>query len=188
PTVLVEEVLLLFDVVPGIFGAFSTAFIAAGLTEVFFNWILVWMVAYRSISFNEKLDGIVYSVFACMSLDNLEDIMYVVYRYINNPYIGLYRDIFSVPAHAVFGVTMGYYLSLAKFSPIKARTRANYIKSLLMPVIFHGIFDFILMANLPQLTVFFVPYVIYLWWLNQKKLSHYVYDSKTKYIDRNREE
>lgn len=188
PTVLVEEVLLLFNVFPGILGAFYTAFIVAGLTEEFFKRLVVLKVAYKSKYFNEKLDGIVYSVFASMGFATVENVIYVVYRYTNNPYIGLYRGIFSVPAHAVFGVTMGYYLSLAKFSPIKARTRANYIKSLLMPVIFHGIFDFILMANLPQLTVFFVPYVIYLWWLNQKKLSHYVYDSKTKYIDRNREE
>ncbi len=188
PTIFVEKFLMYFNVFPGILGAFYTAFIVAGLTEEYFKRLVVLKVAYNSKHFNEKLDGIVYSVFASMGFATVENVVYVVYRYTNNPYIGLYRGVFSVPAHAVFGVTMGYYLSLAKFSPIKDRTKANYIKSLLMPVIFHGIFDFILMADLPQLTVFFVPYVVYLWWLNQKKLSHYVYDSKTRFIDTKRKE
>ncbi|HLR33995.1 MAG TPA: PrsW family glutamic-type intramembrane protease [Tissierellales bacterium] len=188
PTVFVEKFFSYLNVFPGILGTFYTAFIVAGLTEEYFKRLVVLKVAYNSEYFNEKLDGIVYSVFASMGFATVENIIYVVYRYTNNPYIGLYRGIFSVPAHAVFGITMGYYLSLAKFSQDKTRTRANYYKSLLMPVIFHGIFDFILMANLPQLTIFFVPYVVYLWWFNQKRLSHYVYDSKTRYIDTERED
>ncbi len=51
-----------------------------------------------------------------MGFATVENIVYVVYRYANNPpHVGLYRGVFSVPAHAVFGITMGYYLSLAKF-------------------------------------------------------------------------
>ncbi len=187
PTIIIEEVLTYFNVFSGILSAFYTAFVVAGLTEEYFKRLVVLKVAYNSKYFNEKLDGIVYAVFASMGFATVENIVYVVYRYSNNPYIGLSRGIFSVPAHGVFGITMGYYLSLAKFSQYKARTRANYIKSLIMPTIFHGMFDFILMANLPQLTLFFVPYVIYLWWLNQKRLSQYVYDSKSQFIDIKRE-
>lgn len=188
PTIFVEKTLMLFNIFPGILGTFYSAFIVAGLTEEFFKRLVVLKVAYNSKHFNTKLDGIVYSVFASMGFATVENIVYVVYRYTNNPYIGLYRGVFSVPAHAVFAITMGYYLSLSKFSNNKRRTRANYIKSLLMPTIFHGVFDFILMANLPYLTAIFVPYVVYLWWLNQRRLSSYVYDSETRHIDTKRKE
>ena len=144
--------------------------------------MVVLKVAYKSKYFNEKLDGIVYAVFASMGFATMENVIYVVYRYSNNPYIGLYRGILSVPAHGVFAVTMGYYLSLAKFSTIEERKRRAYRRSLYMPIIFHGIFDFILMANIPQLTIIFVPYVIYLWWLNERKLSKYLYDSRSRFI------
>ncbi len=182
PTILVEELLSFFNIFPGILGAFYTAFIVAGFTEEYFKRLVVLKTAYNSKYFNEKLDGIVYAVFASMGFATVENVIYVVYRYSNNPYIGLYRGILSVPAHGVFAVTMGYYLSLAKFGSNELRRKRSYRRSLYMPIIFHGIFDFILMANIPQLTIIFVPYVIYLWWLNERRLSRYIYDSKSKFI------
>ena len=60
-------------------------------------------------------------------------------------------------------------------------------KSLYMPVIMHGLFDFILMADIPQLTLIFVPYVIFLWVLNQRKLASFMFDSKHRVISLKRE-
>ena len=175
PTIFVEQFLSYFNVFPGVFGAFYTAFIVAGFTEEYFKRLVVLKTAYKTKYFNEKLDGIVYSVFSSMGFATVENVIYVVYRYSYNPYIGLYRGVLSVPAHGVFAVTMGYYLSLAKFSQEEGRKKRNYRKSLYMPIIFHGIFDFILMANIPQLTIIFLPYVVYLWWLNERRLSKYLY-------------
>ncbi len=188
PAILVEEVLIRFNVFSGVLGAFYNAFIVAGLTEEYFKRLVVLKYPYKTKYFNEKLDGIVYSVFATMGFATVENIIYVAYRYTNNPFIGLYRGIFSVPAHAVFGVTMGYYLSLAKFDTNLERRRMNLRKSLYMPVLMHGMFDFILMANIPQLTLIFVPYVIFLWVLNQRKLSSYMYDSKHRVMGLKRKE
>lgn len=188
PSIVVEEILIFFNVFPSIWGAFFNAFIVAGLTEEYFKRLVVLRYPYKTKHFNEKLDGIVYSVFASMGFATVENIIYVVYRYTNNPFIGLYRGIFSVPAHAVFGITMGYYLSLAKFDTDLNRRKNNMRKSLYMPVIMHGIFDFILMAEIPQLTLIFVPYVILLWWLNQRKLANFMYDSKNRVIGLRRRE
>lgn len=180
PAIIVEEILIMFNIFPGVIGAFFNAFIVAGLTEEFFKRFVVLKASFKSKYFNEKLDGIVYCVFATMGFATVENIIYVAYRYTNNPFIGLYRGVFSVPAHAVFGITMGYYLSLAKFDTNTARKKMNMRKSLYMPAIMHGIFDFILMAEIPELTLVFVPYVIFLWWLNQRKLSNFMYDSKSR--------
>ncbi len=77
---------------------------------------------------------------------------------------------------------MGYYLSLYKFNTDNKGKALNYRKSLIMPVILHGIFDFILMANIPELTLLFVPYVVFIWWINERKLSAFIFDSKNRII------
>ena len=41
----------------------------------------------------------------------------------------------------------------------------------------------ILMTNIPQLSILFIPYVIYIWWINQRKLSKFIYDSRHRIID-----
>ena len=187
PSVIVEEVLVRFNIFNGVLGAFYNAFIVAGLTEEFFKRLMILKYPFKTKYFNEKLDGIVYGVFAALGFATVENIIYVVFTYTNNPFIGLYRGVFSVPAHAIFGVTMGYYLSLSRFDSNQENKRKNMIKSLIYPIIIHGLFDFILMADIPELTIMFVPYVIFLWWLNSKKLSRFLYDSKHRVIKRERE-
>lgn len=187
PSLIVEEVLVKFNVFTGVLGAFYNAFIVAALTEEFFKRLVVLKLPYKTTYFNEKLDGIVYAVFAALGFATVENVMYVVFAYTNNPFIGLYRGVFSVPAHGIFGITMGYYISLSRFDKVKARKKINLRKSLLMPIILHGLFDFILMANVPELTLLFVPYVVFLWWLNERKLSTFIFDSKNRIrIDRDK--
>lgn len=188
PTILVEELLIMFNIFPTILAVFYNSFIVAGFTEEFFKRLVVLQVPFKTKHFNEKLDGIVYCVFASMGFATVENIIYVVYRYTNNPFVGLYRGIFSVPAHAVFGITMGYYLSLSRFDTQIERKRKNKMRSLYFPILIHGLFDFILMADIPQLTILFVPYVLFLWALNQRKLSSFMYDSKSKIIKTKRKE
>ena len=188
PSIIVEEILIKFNIFPSVFGAFFNAFIVAGFTEEYFKRWAILKYSYKTKFFNEKLDGIVYGVFAAMGFATIENIIYVAYRYTNNPFIGLYRGIFSVPAHAVFGITMGYYLSLARFDLDLKRKKMNMRKSLYMPLIMHGIFDFILMAGIPQLTLIFVPYVIFIWWINQRKLASFMYDSRNRVIGLKRKE
>ncbi|MDR7871519.1 MAG: PrsW family glutamic-type intramembrane protease [Tissierellaceae bacterium] len=182
PTIIVEEFLIRFNVFSGTLQAAYNAFIVAAFTEEYFKRLVILKLPFRTSYFNEKLDGIVYGVFAHLGFAVVENIMYVVFTYTNNPFIGLYRGIFSVPAHGVFGVTMGYYLSLSRFDNDKKRKAANMRKSLIMPILFHGVFDFILMAEIPELTLLFVPYVLFIWWVNGRKLSKFVYDSRSRII------
>lgn len=182
PTIVVEEILVRFNIFPGIYGALFNAYIVAGLTEEYFKRLVVLKLPFRTNYFNEKLDGIIYGVFAALGFATVENILYVAFRYTNNPFIGLYRGIFSVPAHGIFGITMGYYLSLSKFNSDKDWKMKNKKMSLLMPMILHGTFDFILMANIPSLSLLFVPYVLFLWWLNEQRLEAFMFDSKTSLL------
>lgn len=178
PTIIVENLLMSFNIFGGVLGAFYTAFIVAGFTEEFMKRRVVLKSVFYNPVFNEKLDGIVYCVMSALGFATIENIMYVVFRFSDVESIGLYRAILSVPAHMLFAVTMGYYLSLAKFSSTLEQQRYYYKKSLSVPVILHGIFDFILMSGIQLLMLLFIPFVAYLWVTNLKKLNVYYNDSK----------
>ncbi|MEJ8554126.1 PrsW family intramembrane metalloprotease [Tepidibacter sp. Z1-5] len=182
PTIIVERVLDKFNIFSGIMWPFYTAFIVAGCTEEYFKRLVVLKSAFKSHHFNEKLDGIVYCTFASLGFATVENIMYVVFKFSSNPTVGIGRGLFSVPSHMLYGVTMGYYLSLAKYCVMEEGVCKKYLrKSLTMPIILHGIFDFILMSNMPILMALFLPYVIYLWKVNLNKLNKYTQDSKDRF-------
>ncbi|MBP1925919.1 RsiW-degrading membrane proteinase PrsW (M82 family) [Sedimentibacter acidaminivorans] len=178
PTILVENILSSFNVFYGLAGVFYRAFIVAGLTEEFMKRKVVLKTVYYNPVFNEKLDGIIYCAFSALGFATIENIMYVVFRFSDVEFVGLYRAIVSVPAHMLFAVTMGYYLSLAKFASTTEMSKYYYKRSLVVPTILHGIFDFILMSEIQILMILFVPFVIYLWIVNLRKLNIYYKDSK----------
>ena len=107
----------------------------------------------------------------------MENILYIVNFQAENPSIALYRGIFSVPGHMLFAVTMGYYISLSKFAPTYALMRRYKVKSLLYPVLLHGTFNFILSLNIHWL-IAFVPFVVFLWIFNIKKLRSFSKESR----------
>ena len=60
---------------------------------------------------------------------------------------GIVRALLSVPGHFLFGVVLGYFLSLAKFSKSKAQGSKYIVIGLLLAVGCHGLFDWLLMAS-----------------------------------------
>lgn len=178
PTILVESILSGFNIFSGLLSAAFTGFIVAGFTEEFFKRFVVMRIAYNNPAYNERLDGIVYCVIAALGFATVENVMYVVFRFADVESVAIYRAILSVPAHMLFAITMGYYLSMAKFSIDPVQKKIYYSKSLTIPMILHGIFDFILMSENQILMIVFFPFVIYLWRVNLKKLNQYYKESK----------
>ncbi|EDS78605.1 PrsW family intramembrane metalloprotease [Clostridium massiliodielmoense] len=178
PTILVEKFLVSLNYFSGLLKIVFNAFIIAGLTEEFFKREVVLRSVFKKQVFNEKLDGIIYCSFSALGFATVENIMYVVFDVSPSYYVGLYRGIFSVPAHLLFAVTMGYYISLSKFSNNRDLKKKFLKKSLLVPAVFHGIFDFILMSQNMFLAILFLPFVAYLWLINLKKLNKYYLESK----------
>lgn len=145
------------------------AFVVAALVEEFFKFIALYFIIWRNIEFNEKYDGIVYAVFVSLGFALVENIMYVV-NY--GETTGYMRALTAVPAHALFGVTMGYYFAFAKFS--KKRNNYYLFMALFMPVLLHGIYDFLLMTQMNIYLLIFIPFIVYLWragFIKMKELS-----------------
>jgi RsiW-degrading membrane proteinase PrsW (M82 family) len=70
-------------------------------------------VLYNNKNFNEPFDGIVYAVIVSMGFATIENIIYVFqYGFAT----GILRLFTAVPAHAAFGILMGYFLGKAKFT------------------------------------------------------------------------
>lgn len=113
------------------------AFGAVALSEEASKLFFVWLFAYRSKHFNEPFDGIVYAVMVSMGFATLENILYV---YDGGMQVAILRMFTAVPAHATFGIIMGYFLGLAKFQ--ERGNAALLVSALLWPVVFHGFYDY----------------------------------------------
>ncbi len=120
---------------------FIKAFFVVGLTEEFSKYIIVRYYAQTHKAFNEPFDGIVYAVMVSMGFAATENIFYVLE---GGYQTALLRAFTAVPAHATFGILMGYYMGKAKFSNNKIVLN---LTGLLLAVIFHGAYDFFLFID-----------------------------------------
>ncbi len=180
PTMLAEMLGQNLNIFSGILGQLFEAIVVVGFAEEFFKRLVVLRFAYNNEAFNEKLDGIVYCGIAALGFATLENIFYVISYSAYSPNIWITRGLLSVPAHMLFGVTMGYYLSLSKFCTEQAKCRSYYNRSLYIPAMLHGAFDFMLMTNMPLLSLAVLPFTAYLWVTSIIKLRRYYIESKQR--------
>ncbi|MCK4919969.1 MAG: PrsW family intramembrane metalloprotease [Bacteroidales bacterium] len=148
------------------FNGFWNAFAVAGFCEELFKFIALYILIWRNPNFNEKFDGIVYAVFISLGFAGIENILYVSEGGVG---VALTRAWSAVPAHAIFGITMGYYFGIARM--YKELRKSFLWKSFLIPFLLHGIYDFILMAGIPALLALFLPFVIYLYYSGLKRMK-----------------
>ena len=120
---------------------FIKAFFVVGLVEEFSKYIILKYFAQPNKAFNEPFDGIIYAVMVSMGFAATENIFYVL----EGGYpTALARAFTAVPAHATFGILMGYFMGKAKFS--NNRIILN-ISGLILAIIFHGAYDFFLFID-----------------------------------------
>ncbi len=141
------------------------AFFVAGFSEELLKFIALYLLIWKNPNFNEKFDGIVYAVFVSLGFAAVENILYVSQ---GGAGVALTRAWSAVPAHAIFGITMGYYFGIAHMYP---ELRKSFLwKALVIPILFHGIYDSILMAGIPALLALFLPFVIFLYYTGLKRM------------------
>ena len=120
---------------------FVQAFFVVALAEEFSKYIIVKYFAQPKKAFNEPYDGIIYAVMVSMGFACTENIMYVLEGGYTT---AILRAFTAVPAHATFGILMGFFMGKAKFA--KNRLTLN-IAGLFLAVLFHGAYDFFLFIN-----------------------------------------
>ena len=117
---------------------FVKAFFVVALIEEFSKYIMVRGFLQPRKGFNEPFDGIIYAVMVSMGFAAVENIMYVIQGGMD---VALLRAFTAIPAHATFGILMGYFMGKAKFS--KNRMKWN-LTGLSLAILFHGAYDFFL--------------------------------------------
>ncbi|UCC12299.1 MAG: PrsW family intramembrane metalloprotease [candidate division WOR-3 bacterium] len=144
PAALIEYVLItgLQYVANGIVSIFIMSFIIIAPVEELVKYLTVRRWIYRSIEFNEVMDGIVYTVAASLGFATVENILYVLQHGIA---VGIARAFLAVPGHAFFGAIMGFYIGRAKF---KIEHESRYLwTGVLLAIFFHGLYDFLALTQ-----------------------------------------
>jgi len=187
PAVLIDLVLGLFNVFHApFFRSFYEAFVVAALVEELLKFLCLYWIIWKHKEFDQFFDGIVYAVFVSLGFALVENIGYVLEHGFATSIV---RAILAVPGHGLYGVVMGYFFSLARFATDPSKRKKMLWLCVLLPVIFHGIYDFILMyTTSDDVNVFLslllwlvgIAFVIYLWKTGLK----YIKEHHAKDIER----
>lgn len=183
----VEEWFININVFKESMNIFYMSFIVAGLVEEGLKSLILIPNLLKEKNFNEKLDGIIYSVFLSLGFATVENIIYILSEDPTSAFeVGVIRSVISVPAHMLFGVIMGYYISKYKFTDSKSEKRINLILAIILPILLHGVFDFILMIQYRWSIIVFIAYIAYLWKISLEKLDEYTNNSRRKFFKRHK--
>ena len=151
---------------------FFRTFIYIGFVEELSKWIFTYKLGYNNKEFDEMYDMIVYAVFTALGFALLENLFYVFLD--GGIAIGISRGLLSVPGHMCFGIFMGYYLSMAKYASFNGNYKLesiNKIKSILIPTILHGVYDYCCFAGSYFVFIFFI-FIIFLYILSYRKMKY----------------
>ena len=173
------------NIFSGIVSALYTAFFVAAFIEEGLKYIILIPVLLRDKDYNEKLDGIIYSIFLSLGFATIENIIYLMKERSDLTLgLGISRGLISIPSHIMFAITMGYYISKYKFTKEGYKDNKYLIYALVIPVLIHGVFDFILMIGYRWAIIVFIVYIIFLWKFNLDKLDKYALYSKIRFYKR----
>ena len=143
---------------------FLQAFIVAGLCEETIKLMVIKIFIYNNKHFDERMDGIVYTIVASLGFACLENIMYVSEGGLS---VALIRSFTAVPLHAFCSGIMGYYIGKAKFS--KTNSKEYILEGLFYAVCIHGLYNFVLfMGGIYSFII--IPILI----ISYKKLKSYI--------------
>ena len=141
-------------------GFFLVSFGIIAVIEEISKYIVIIIMCFKNKYFKNAYDAIMYAVCISLGFAFVENIMYI-----NNfgVSVAVSRAIFSIPAHASFGIIMGYYLGISKLckdnndSSYSAFTRYC---AFFIPFIFHGFYDYLLNFNTESIYIIFLVYVV----------------------------
>ncbi len=166
---------------------FASAFFGVALVEEGCKFVFMYLYTHKHKEFNGLFDGMVYAVFVSLGFAALENVLYVFDGGVS---VAISRGLMAVPGHMFFAVFMGYYYSLwhvnklcdasekyfanLGFIQIKAPSYKygnHLVRAFVIPVIFHGIYDFCLFTGNPYLVLFDLALVVVLYIVCFKRIK-----------------
>ncbi|RXZ76889.1 protease PrsW [Paenibacillaceae bacterium] len=148
---------------------FVFSFIISSGVEESLKWFVLYHIIYNHTEFDEPYDGILYATAISLGFATFENVMYALLQPVSFVSL-LMRALLPVSAHALFGVMMGYYLGKAKFSQ-NVHTRRMIVLSLLLPLFWHGLYDYIMVTITTNWLLLIVPLMVFLWIRGLRKMQ-----------------
>ena len=122
--------------------ALIRSFLSAAPVEEVLKFTVLYSLVYKMKDFNEPIDAIVYGVAVSLGFATLENIYYV---FVLSDYFGttsqglaILRSFSAIPAHGIFGATMGYFFM--KYTFIKKEN--NLALCMIVPILLHGVYNY----------------------------------------------
>ena len=119
---------------------FASAFLTAAIPEEVIKFLVIALFCAKSVDFDEPMDGIVYGAVASLGFATFENVLYVLGGGLP---LAIARGLTAVPAHASFGVVMGYFYARAHFSDKKIPL---FLAAYFIPTLLHGLYDAFIFA------------------------------------------
>ena len=122
---------------------FLFSLLGVALIEEGGKFFVLMKYPFKLKDFNEPYDGILYSAVIGLGFATIENILYVYNSGGIDLAIG--RMISAIPAHAAFGILMGYFVGLAKFDLNNGNRLA--ITGLIIATLTHCLYNYFLFIN-----------------------------------------
>lgn len=135
-------------------------FIVVGGAEELVKYWAMKIPTWRNRDFNYVFDGVIYGATAALGFAALENILYVLDTGLVTAGVRAWT---AIPLHCIAGIFMGHYYGIAKAADRwgDRRTRNRFLRrSILIPMLIHGAYDFIATDESPILSIVFFVYII----------------------------
>ena len=147
----------------GFNGILLPSLLSAAPVEEILKFTVLYYLVYKMKDFNEPIDGIVYGVTVSLGFATLENIYYVYvlsdYYNVSSQSLAMLRSFSTIPAHGIFGATMGYFFM--KYSFI--RKQDNLTLCIIVPILLHASYNFFVSTNfLAALLIIIISWFILL--------------------------
>ena len=145
----------------GLSESLISSFLSAAPVEEILKFTVLYSLVYRMKDFNEPIDGIVYGVTVSLGFATLENIYYVYlladYFNTSSVELAIIRSFSAVPAHAAFGIIMGYFFM--RYAYIK--NEGNLALAFLIPTFLHSCYNYFVIYNfLISLIIILLSWII----------------------------
>lgn len=150
---------------------FVENFIVIAVTEELCKRFPVRHRAWNDQAFDYRFDAVVYCVFSALGFAAVENVLYVAQFGLSS---AVSRALLSVPGHFFFAVYMGTFLGEAKMLERRgdhAGAKRFRGLSVLVPVILHGFWDFLLSVQSWEMTAIFYLFVIVFFLCANRRLN-----------------
>lgn len=170
PTIFFEKIVLSYGRFPEMINSLYQAFVIGFIEEFIKRYILI-SFTYKSHKQGRYL-GLGYAIIIASGFATGENICYFFgYRSYD---LELLRVTLSSSGHLCFAIILGILITIARHARRGFTKQYYFVMSLVVPIILHSIFDYIILLNIYRLLPVYLVFVVIIYLVFFKKYKLYI--------------